>query len=112
MERSETSTNTPQAADATGLCPKCGGKLTNPEGLGWCPKCGYCRSVEEEAGRVQVGSANGSATQRKPSALGFVEFIEVLKHLPAWVWILMGGMVLITGISYFRKTERSFADVI
>src|SRR5260370_36875121 len=26
-------------------CPRCGGKLMNPDSLGWCAKCGYCRSL-------------------------------------------------------------------
>src|SRR5438105_11856911 len=26
-------------------CPRCGGKLVDPDGLGWCQRCGYCHSL-------------------------------------------------------------------
>ena len=28
-------------------CPKCDGRLIDPEEMGYCPACGYCRYVEE-----------------------------------------------------------------
>lgn len=77
-------------------CPRCGGKLTNPEGLGWCPSCGYCRSLEEDANKVALAIA---PVKRQPSALGLVEFFEVLSKLPGWLWGLLGGIAAIVGLS-------------
>src|SRR5437867_13024575 len=56
-------------------CPRCNGKLTNPESLGWCPSCGYCRSLEEDSKKAALAVA---PTLRQPSALGFVELTEAL----------------------------------
>jgi hypothetical protein len=78
------------------LCPKCGGPLTDPEGLGWCPGCGYCRSVAEEQAAVPVAEA---APARKPSALGASEFAETLKLMPGWGWVLVAGVAVVVGVS-------------
>jgi hypothetical protein len=79
------------------LCPKCGGSLTDPEGLGWCPGCGYCRSVAEEQAVVPV--VEEAAPARKPSALGASEFAETLKLMPGWGWVLLGGVAVAVGVS-------------
>jgi hypothetical protein len=73
-------------------CPRCGGKLTNPESLGWCPSCGYCRSLEEDAKQAALATA---PTNRQPSTLGVVEFVEMLAKLPRWLWVLLGGSSII-----------------
>lgn len=80
------------------LCPRCGGKLTNPDGLGWCPGCGYCHSLEEEKGKVAV-AAPETAAPKKPSALGAAEFGEAMKRVPGWAWPLLGGMAVVAGAS-------------
>jgi len=81
---------------AVPTCPRCGGKLTDPQGLGWCPGCGYCRSLQEDADKATVA---GSASARKPSSLGLVEFFELFRRLPSWLTILVGGMGIIAAIS-------------
>jgi hypothetical protein len=101
----------PAAVPAPGAvpCPRCGGKLTNPEGLGWCPSCGYCRSLDEGAGKMAIAAAQGP---RKPSPLGIVEFFEVLGKLPFWLWMLVGGSAIVAAISVaadFVLPEESLA---
>jgi ATP dependent DNA ligase C terminal region len=81
---------------AAAPCPRCGGKLTNPEGLGWCPSCGYCRSLDEGPGKTAVAAAQGP---HKPSPFGIVEFFEVLGKLPFWLWVLVGGAATVAAIS-------------
>src|SRR5947209_929072 len=71
-------------APAAVPCPRCGGKLTNPEGLGWCPSCGYCRSLDEGVSKAAVAVSQGP---QKPSPLGIVEFFEMLGKLPFWLWV-------------------------
>src|SRR5438132_8108230 len=90
--------STPAAAPAPAVvpCPRCGGKLTNPEGLGWCPSCGYCRSLEQDAKKAALAAPTAP---RGPSALGIVEFAEVLGKLPRWLWVLLGGTSIVVGIS-------------
>jgi hypothetical protein len=87
---------TAEATPEAPPCPRCGGKLTNPEGLGWCPSCGYCRSLEQDAKKAALAAP---ATPRGPSPLGVVEFVEVLGKLPRWFWVLLGGTSIVVGIS-------------
>ena len=63
------------AADSS-ACPRCGARLTNPDGLGWCPGCGYCRSLEERA-----GPSSRCRRPRRRSAVrpGAAEFGEAMK---------------------------------
>jgi hypothetical protein len=77
-------------------CPRCGGKLMNPEGLGWCPKCGYCRSLEEDAAKVPLVA---KPVVHKSSPLGVVEFFDLLAKLPRWMWVLLGGMATVAAVS-------------
>jgi hypothetical protein len=79
------------------LCPRCGTRLTDPDGLGWCPGCGYCRSLEEE-GRAVVADAPEPAAPKKPSLLGHSEFGEAMRLMPGWAWPLLGGMAAIATI--------------
>jgi hypothetical protein len=98
----------PAAPAAPTVCPRCDGKLTNPEGLGWCPGCGYCRSLEEE-GKTVVVEAEPAA--RSPSLLGATELGEALRVMPGWVWPLLGGSALAAGLSVaadYQLPEDSF----
>jgi hypothetical protein len=74
------------------LCPRCGGKLTNPDGIGWCAGCGYCRSLEEEKA---VPPPPPPVEQKKTSALGASEVGEAMRHVPGWAWPLLGGIALV-----------------
>jgi hypothetical protein len=97
--------SSPEAAP----CPRCGGKLTNPEGLGWCPACGYCRSLEEDVKKVALMLKPATG---QPSALGMVEFFEVLGRLPMWLWVLLGGTTCVAVISIaasFMLPDNSLA---
>ena len=85
-----------EAVSTAAVCPRCSAKLTNPEGLGWCPACGYCRSLEQDAGKAALAAASAA---RKPSALGFVEFFELLGRLPRWLAILVGGITIVGMVS-------------
>jgi hypothetical protein len=88
----------PLDAGATS-CPRCGGKLINPESLGWCPKCRYCRTLEEDAPKVAL--ARSAAV--KSSTLGAAEFANLVAQLPRWVWVLAAGTVVIVLISLASK---------
>ena len=77
-------------------CPRCGGRLTSPEGLGWCPSCGYCRSLEGDGDKLAV---EAPSAPRQPSALGIVEFFELLGKLPVWLWVLLGGTLIVAVLS-------------
>jgi hypothetical protein len=89
-------TDTAVTADPS-ACPRCGGKLTDPDGLGWCPACGYCRSLEEEKANIPPPPA--PPAPRQPSLLGATEFGQALKLMPAWVWPLLGGSAAIAVVS-------------
>src|SRR5260370_41891839 len=84
----ETSAPTAEPTPAAVPCPRCGGKLTNPEGLGWCPSCGYCRSLEQDANKAALAAP---PAPRRPSPLGVVEFVDGLGRLPSWLGALLGG---------------------
>src|SRR6266704_3570259 len=53
-------------------CPRCGGKLINPESLGWCRACGYCSSLEEERAKAVLPPTK----PRQASLFGAVEFFQ------------------------------------
>jgi hypothetical protein len=89
------------AERATVPCPRCGAALTNPGSLGWCQKCGYCQSLDEETVAVQMSQ------RRKPSPLGTFEILEMIQETPRWVWVLLGGVVVIALISL---AANSFLD--
>jgi hypothetical protein len=78
-------------------CPRCGGKLANPDGLGWCPKCGYCRSLDGD--ETPAALAPKRVASKPPSALGASEFGEAMKHMPRWVWPLLGGAAAVAVLS-------------
>jgi hypothetical protein len=79
------------------VCPRCSGKLTDPGGLGWCQQCGYCQSLEDEKAKAPLAA---SAAAPQPSALGAVEMVEIARALPAWVWVLFGGVAAIVGATF------------
>lgn len=88
----------PAATPATkaGACPKCGGKLINPDELGWCPKCGYCQSLEADAGTKAL---LGTSKVTKVSPFGVVEFGQLLSRVPSWLRILLFGCVVLAVVS-------------
>ncbi|MBY0523947.1 MAG: hypothetical protein K2R98_11145 [Gemmataceae bacterium] len=85
--------------DPSTLCPKCGEKLISPESLGMCPSCGYCRSLEEGKDKVPT------AEKGKPrlSLFGLVEFCQLLAWVPAWCWLLLGGVGLIVLMTLYVR---------
>jgi hypothetical protein len=105
----EPSPPTHSATTLAAACPRCGGKLTNPYGLGWCSACGYCRSLEEE--KVNVPAAAPAAAPAKPSLLGATEFGQALKFIPDWVWPLLGGtatVVVFSVVADYQLPELDF----
>jgi len=87
----------PPASVTAPACPRCSGRLTDPGGLGWCQACGYCHSLEEEKARVpsSVPAAAGPS-----SPLGSLEMVEVVRTLPRWVWLMLGGVLAIVGATF------------
>ncbi|HEV3118363.1 MAG TPA: hypothetical protein VGY58_15040 [Gemmataceae bacterium] len=81
-------------------CPRCGGKLVNPQNLGWCPKCGYCRSLVEDAPQALRAEA---APVQPPSPLGVREFTELLSRMPQWLRVLLAGVVAIAMFSILAR---------
>jgi len=77
-------------------CPRCGAKLINPESLGWCSRCGFCRSLEEDAAKMD-SVAPGRAPN--PSFLGASEFLDLLGRAPRWLWVLLAGTAAIAMLS-------------
>lgn len=80
---------TPQVAEQLGvaLCPRCQGKLIDPQGMGWCRACGYCKSIEDDKGLAAVQKP----AARQPSALGVVDFFFLLTKIPDWVYLMILG---------------------
>jgi hypothetical protein len=74
-------------------CPRCGAKLIDPNSLGWCMKCGYCKSIEEEAQHVPPPKA------QTHSALGVLEFFQMLGKIPGWGWVLISGCLVVLSVS-------------
>lgn len=73
---------TPETAVA---CPRCGGRLVNPDGLKFCSSCHYCGSIEQ-----------GLASLRPShSSLGVIEVFRLVWGLPSWAWVTIGGMVAV-----------------
>jgi hypothetical protein len=97
------------ADDPQPPCPRCGGKLVNPEGLGWCPRCGYCKSLVEDSAQGALPSAPPS---RQASPLGIVEFGALLGNVPSWLRITLAGVAGVTLISTaanYSLADESFA---
>ncbi len=86
------------------VCPKCGGKLINPDSLGWCMACGYCRSTAEESGGP-LPVAPKPVRKRQHSGLGAIEFFQVLTWLPRWFWLLVFGVVVVVHGAIFLSMQ-------
>jgi hypothetical protein len=95
----ETAPTVPESALPAGPppCPRCGGRLTNPDGLGLCAGCGYCRSLEEEA--PAVAPPPEPPAPKEPSILGATELGEAMRRMPRWAWPLLGGVVVVVAAS-------------
>src|SRR5438876_7605992 len=89
----------PEATADASVCPKCGSKLVNPEGLGWCAKCGFCRTLQEDSAKADLVAKPAAPRPKSSSALGITEFFELLARLPRWFWILLAGIAAIIGAS-------------
>jgi hypothetical protein len=73
-------------------CPRCKGRLVNPQELGWCPKCGYCRSLEKDKATARLVTE----TQPGRSALHrFGEIGELIGKIPDWGWATAAGVCVI-----------------
>jgi hypothetical protein len=95
-----------QAEPTITTCPRCGGKLIDPEGLGWCQGCGYCHSLEQDRAKVRLQPPPAARPPKDPSPL---EFILLLKKVPSWFWTMMAGAGLIVMFTIltdqpYRKT--------
>ena len=92
------------------ICPRCGGKLVNPQDLGWCPKCSYCRSLETDKATAKLAT---QAAPAKSVANRFGEYGEMIAKLPSWGWIAAGGVCTIGALAFianhFLPQEDSLA---
>jgi hypothetical protein len=82
-----------ETPEVPSTCPRCQGKLTDPNGLGWCQACGYCRSLEED--REKVPLSKPALAAPRVSLFGLVECCQMLTMLPRWAWVLGGGTVAV-----------------
>jgi len=73
-------------------CPQCSAKLIDPNGLGWCRACGYCRSLEVERKSRPLQRPALPATT---SPMALLECGRMLARAPAWVWVLLTGVVTV-----------------
>jgi hypothetical protein len=78
------------------ICPRCGGKIIDPESLGLCSNCGYCRLLEEEAAHARP---RPKPAPRKSSGLGLVECLDLVASMPTWAWVLLLGEVVAVAVS-------------
>ncbi len=86
----------PEPAADPAQCPRCKGKLVNPQELGWCPKCGYCHSLEKDKATAKLVTE----TQPKKSALDrFGEIGELIGRIPAWGWIAAAGVCVVVALA-------------
>lgn len=53
-------------------------------------KCGYCHALQQDEAQAPM-----RATAPKPSPLGVLEFFELVKKVPAWVWPLLAGQLAV-----------------
>jgi len=94
---------------AVTTCPKCEGKLVDAAGLGWCQRCGYCHSLEQDRVKVPVAAPKPMGKAKKPGA---GEFVVLLTRTPSWFWVMLGGVVVVIGVTCltakpFRPTPFS-----
>jgi hypothetical protein len=97
------------AADPV-ACPRCKGKLINPQVLGWCPKCGYCRSLEKDQAAAKLVTDMPAA---KSALTRFGDMGELVAKIPSWGWIAAAGictiLILATFANYVFPQEESLA---
>src|SRR5262245_59686583 len=86
-------------------CPKCNaGRLIDPGEMGYCPTWGYCRYVEEA--RRDPGLAPPKAPTDQQLIVSGMR--ETLSGTPAWVGVLLAGVVVI--IIYLIALDRMLAN--
>jgi hypothetical protein len=102
----------PEAVPAVdiSICPRCGGKLVNPQELGWCPKCSYCRSLEKDQATAKLSIETAPA---RTVASRFGECGDLIARIPPWGWIAAGGVCTIVALAFianrFLAVEESLA---
>jgi len=77
-------------------CPRCQGKLVDAAGLGWCQSCGYCHSLEQDRAKAPVAAPIAAGKRKKPSS---TEFLVLLVNVPSWFWTMLGGVVIVIGVT-------------
>lgn len=75
------------------LCPKCQGKLVNPESLGWCPNCGYCRSLEE----TRTGMFDATSMSNWNRVFSW----RILVEWACMLWTIPAAMLLGAAVCFF-----------
>ncbi len=70
-------------------CPRCGGRLINPESLGVCESCGFCRSL----------SATGLQLRPQPAPVQSRLWLLQLVQPAEWIGIVLGGLAAIGLVS-------------
>jgi hypothetical protein len=78
------------------VCPKCRGKLIDPEGLGWCLVCGYCRSTADKTARLAV--REGAVAPKNQSLTGIVECGKIVGKVLVWCGVefaVIAGLVVL-----------------
>ena len=86
----------PEPATDPAQCPRCKGKLVNPQELGWCPKCGYCRSLEKDKATAQLVN---EVAPKKSALNRFGEIGEIIGKIPSWGWIAAGGICVVVALA-------------
>jgi hypothetical protein len=79
---------------ALDACPKCNIPLTDPDGLGLCSACGYCRSLAS----AKAGAFAPTSKLKAPrwvKALGLVEFWQLMRIAPAWLWVFCAATLAV-----------------
>ena len=84
-----------------GICPRCGGKLVNPQELGWCPKCSYCRSLEKDKTAAKLVT---EALPKKSTLAQFGEYGEMISKIPMWGWMGAGVAIVIVALAVVANT--------
>ena len=110
--RPAVSTATPPPPTRSGVpdnstCPRCGGRLINPESLGLCQGCGYLRTLEEKVDTAEISGVvtiPAASPLSKPetiipapkSKLNLADLWHVAKCSPSWLWGLLTGVAVIS----------------
>lgn len=86
----------PEPLPDQAICPRCHGKLVNPQELGWCPKCGYCRSLEKDRATAKLVN---EAPPTKSVFNRFGEAGEMIGKIPGWGWTAAAGFCAIVALA-------------